>query len=184
MGRINAWHMAVNLAKDRVLGGGYECFNIPLSFFLYAPNPADRHDAHSIYFEILGEHGFIGLFLFLLIAFLAWRTASSVIREAKKSETNKWLVDLCSMLQVSLVGYAVAGAFLGLAYFDLYYNVIAIIVLSRRVLLEQKETSVNDEEQASKVRSEAPSFVRRSAKVNPTSLTGIRPVRQKRNRSL
>lgn len=169
MGRINAWHMAYNLAKDRFLGGGYECFNIPLSFFLYAPNPRDRHDAHSIYFEILGEHGFVGLFLFLLIAILTWRTASSVIREAKKSDATKWLVDLCLMLQVSLIGYGVAGAFLGLAYFDLYYNLVAIIVLAKRLIAEQPAASDNSQEELDKRgRRETPSFVRRPIKAQVT----------------
>ncbi|BBA32411.1 uncharacterized protein sS8_0445 [Methylocaldum marinum] len=169
MGRINAWSMAFNLAKDRLLGGGYECFNIRLSFLLYAPNPRDRHDAHSIYFEILGEHGFVGLFLFLLVGFLAWRLASSIIREAKRSETTKWLADLCSMLQVSLIGYAVAGAFLGLAYFDLYYNLIAIIVLSKRLLSEQLEISGDSQEEANnRLDRETRSFVRRPVKAPVT----------------
>ena len=40
------------------------------------------------------------------------------------------MTELGAMLQVSLVGYAVGGAFLGLAYFDLYYHVIAIIAIA------------------------------------------------------
>jgi hypothetical protein len=38
------------------------------------------------------------------------------------------------MVQVSMVGYASGGAFLGLAYFDLYYNLIAIMVICRLTL--------------------------------------------------
>ena len=34
--------------------------------------------------------------------------------------------DLASMLFVSLVGYATSGAFLGLAYFDFYYLLVAL----------------------------------------------------------
>ncbi len=36
------------------------------------------------------------------------------------------------MCQVSLVGYAVGGAFLSLAYFDLPYNILIMIVVGRR----------------------------------------------------
>ena len=39
------------------------------------------------------------------------------------------------MIQVSLVGYATAGAFLGLAYFDYYYTLIALVVLCKTVLM-------------------------------------------------
>jgi putative inorganic carbon (hco3(-)) transporter len=60
MGRINAWWTAWNLAKDRFTGGGFEMWQVPV-FRQYAPNPNDVHDAHSIYFKVLGEHGFIGL---------------------------------------------------------------------------------------------------------------------------
>ena len=42
------------------------------------------------------------------------------------------------MVQVSLVGYASAGAFLGLAYFDFYYDLIAVVVLCRTVVASQK----------------------------------------------
>ena len=33
------------------------------------------------------------------------------------------------MIQVSMIGYATGGAFLGLACFDLYYDLIAIVVI-------------------------------------------------------
>jgi probable O-glycosylation ligase (exosortase A-associated) len=130
MGRINAWHMAFNLAKDRPLGGGFDAFQ-PRMFDLYAPNPDNVHDSHSIYFEVLGEHGFIGLALFLALGLMTWFTASRVIKETRRDPERRWLADLCSMAQVSLVGYASAGAFLGLAYFDFYYTLIAVVVLAK-----------------------------------------------------
>ena len=132
MGRINAWMMAYNLAKDRLTGGGFECFRRP-SFAMYAPDPGNVHDAHSIYFEVLGEHGFIGLALFLAIGYAAWRSCRWIMKRTKDREDLKWIHDLGAMLQVSLVGYASAGAFLGLAYFDLYYNLIALIVLAKTI---------------------------------------------------
>lgn len=134
MGRINAWWFAFNLALDRpVVGGGFNVFD-PTLFFRYAPNPLDFHDAHSIYFEMLAEHGFVGLALFLTLGLLALRMGSWVIRNAKKYPELAWARDLAAMLQVSLVGYAVGGAFLGLAYFDLYYHLIALMVLLRGVV--------------------------------------------------
>ena len=35
------------------------------------------------------------------------------------------------MCQVALAGYAVGGAFLSLAYFDLPYNIMVLVVLTR-----------------------------------------------------
>ncbi len=63
-GRINAWTFAVHLAADYpITGGGFQTFTVPL-FLLYAPDPTDIHGAHSVYFSILGEHGYPGLALF------------------------------------------------------------------------------------------------------------------------
>lgn len=132
LGRINAWHTAFNVASDRVTGGGFNMLFEKATFVQYAPDPRRVHDAHSIYFEVLGEHGFIGLGLFLLMWLFAWSKASSVIRFCRKDPEKKWAADLAGMAQVSLVGYAVGGAFLGLAYFDLPYHILIIIVLTAK----------------------------------------------------
>lgn len=128
MGRINAWHTAFNIATDRALGGGLKCLQSHYVYRLYSPNPNNVHDAHSIYFQELGEHGFIGLALFLAIGLTAWMTASKTIKLGRKNPQLKWLADLCAMIQVSFVGFASAGLFLGLANFDLYYDLLALVV--------------------------------------------------------
>ncbi len=139
MGRINAWQMTTHLANDRFLGGGFFIYTNEL-FARYAPVPDDVHAAHSIYFQVLGEHGYVGLILFLSIGFFTFRTANRIRREAQRREDSRWLYHLAGMMQVSMVGYAVGGAFLSLAYFDLPYNVMVIIVASER-WLHDKEVS-------------------------------------------
>jgi probable O-glycosylation ligase (exosortase A-associated) len=134
-GRINAWWMAWNLAKDNFFGGGFDIYTKE-AFAQYAPNPLDVHAAHSIYFQMLGEHGYIGLLLFLLLWWFVWRSAGWLIREGAGNEETLWCKHLGAMCQVSLVGYAVGGAFLSLAYFDLPYDVLAMIVMTKRWLLQ------------------------------------------------
>lgn len=129
MGRINAWEAAYNLAKDRFLGGGFDGINELIIFQLYAPNPLDYHDAHSIYFEVLGDHGFVGLFLFLLLGILTWRATKVAIKLSNNIDKLKDLNLLARMLQACLIAYATGGAFLGLAYFDLYYHLIVLVLL-------------------------------------------------------
>jgi len=139
-GRLNAWGMAFNLASDRIFGGGFETFR-PAQFERYAPDPRYLADAHSIYFEVLGEHGFPGLALFLLIAGTTWLSASKIIRACKRDPELKWLRDLMAMTQVSLVAYLVAGAFLGLAYFDYFYNLVLIVVLAKEIVAARARTA-------------------------------------------
>jgi len=136
-GRINAWMNAFNLAQERPLvGGGFAIYS-PEVFARYAPDPTDVHSAHSIYFQMLGEHGFVGLLLFLLLWLLVWRDASWIDRRARSQAGWQWASDLARMVQVALVGYAVGGAFLNLAYYDVPYNLIVALVVTR-ILVERQ----------------------------------------------
>ncbi|MYN40937.1 putative O-glycosylation ligase, exosortase A system-associated [Duganella sp. FT109W] len=136
MGRINAWHMAYNLAKDRFFGGGFEIAD-PSVFYLYAPDPTAVHAAHSIYFQALGEHGFIGLGLYLLLGTLTWRSASWVVRNSQHDPEWQWASNLAKMIQSSLIGFAVGGAFLSLLYFDVPYYLMAAVVALRALTAQR-----------------------------------------------
>ncbi|HSQ61194.1 MAG TPA: putative O-glycosylation ligase, exosortase A system-associated [Acidobacteriota bacterium] len=139
MGRINAWTFAYNLATDRIFGGGFRTFTKEW-FMVYAPDPLDVHDAHSIYFEVLGEQGFPGLFIFLaILGTTLWRLERLRRRGAGAAE-RVWYSDLAEMLQFSLIAYGLGGAFLGLAYFDLpYYLIVGSIMLEFVVEREEAE---------------------------------------------
>ncbi len=131
-GRINAWWVAFRTANASLTGGGANMF-IPRMFDLYAPDPSNVHDVHSIYFEMLGEQGWIGLGLFLLLGLMTWRRCGLIALRAKKSPSLKWSSDLALMLQVSLIGYATSGAFLGLSYYDYYYDLVALALITWRL---------------------------------------------------
>lgn len=141
-GRVNAWWTAYNVASNRLLGGGFECFQAP-TFAIYAPNPDNVHDVHSVVFEVMGEHGFIGLGLFALLAFLSWMTAGKTARLCRKMPDMIWVAEMMRMVQVSLVAYWTAGLFLGLAYFDYYYTLLAIIFATSH-LVKKRVAAGND----------------------------------------
>ena len=147
MQRINAWVMAWNIAKDNFFGAGF-MVSKPFICAIYSPIPTDCRAAHSIYFMVLGEHGFIGLFLFLLMWFFVWRSADRLRAQGKKLPQTLWLSHLGAMCQVSLAGYAVGGAFLSLAYYDLPYNILILVVLGCR-WMDGKEW-IAEEAQAAK----------------------------------
>jgi len=128
MQRFNAWHMAFNIAKDNLFGGGFMVAK-PDVCAIYSPDPLDCRAAHSIYFMVLGEHGFIGLFLFLLMWLFVWFSAGRLRVQGARLPETKWLTPLGAMAQVSLAGYAVGGAFLSLSYYDLPYNILILVVL-------------------------------------------------------
>lgn len=137
MGRINAWTMAFNLANDRPLvGGGFEIYNAKI-FGKYAPDPTDIHAAHSIYFQILGEHGYVGLVLFLSIGVVGWQTARRIIKTSGADPNLAWAGELAKAIQISLIGYAVGGAFVNIAYWENpYYEIVGLMVVEAVLLKE------------------------------------------------
>jgi putative inorganic carbon (hco3(-)) transporter len=145
LGRINAWHTAFNVAKTRITGGGIEMFR-PSVFLQYAPEPGRVHDVHSVYFEMMGEHGFIGFGLFITIMAFTWMKGNAIIRTAKRHPELKWAQDMAAMVQVSLIGYATCGAFLGLSYFDFYWHLVAIMVILNHLVNQQTANALAQKE--------------------------------------
>lgn len=131
MGRINAWWTAWNIAKSNFFGGGFMVWT-GVIFKVYAPIPDDVHAAHSIYFMVLGEQGFVGLFLFLLLFIFVWLSAGRMRKQGAKQSETLWLSQLGGMVQVALAGYAIGGAFLSLSYWDLPYNLMILVVIGCR----------------------------------------------------
>ena len=132
MQRLDVWRLAWNIAvANPVLGGGMGIYTDDLNA-IFNPNAiGGLRNAHSIYFAVLGEHGFVGLTLFLLIWISVWTSCRRVRRLSVHSEQLGWAFWLASMLQVSLVGYLVGGAFLYLAYADFPYNLLIASVVLR-----------------------------------------------------
>lgn len=137
MSRIWTWTTLWNVAVDRpFVGAGFVADNAVV-FGTYAPLEGEFavfagniYVAHSIYFQMLGEHGFVGLAIFLGTGLVAWLTASGVARRAAAvPEFATWMPLLMRMIQVSLIGYAAGGAFLSLAYLDLPFYIIGFVVL-------------------------------------------------------
>jgi putative inorganic carbon (HCO3(-)) transporter len=136
MGRIGAWTFATNLALARPIGGGgFETFQRDL-YERYGPPEASILDSHSIWFQVLAEHGFVGLGLFLLVWLTAWRTGSRIIRLSRDRADLTWARDLAAMTQTALIAYFVGGSFLGLAYWD-YPYILVVMLVATRVAVER-----------------------------------------------
>lgn len=147
MGRIVAWKMAWNIAMDRITGAGFAT-STRYIYSLYSSNPdAVVLVAHSIYFQILGDHGFIGLFLYLATWFATYRTAGNLKKLTENRPDILWIYDLGRMIQVSLIGFFVGGAFLSLAYWDVpLYILVLVVALDRLARKPQAAALANQAE--------------------------------------
>jgi probable O-glycosylation ligase (exosortase A-associated) len=136
LGRINAWHYSIAVANARITGAGLESWQRG-SFARYAPEPTNVHAAHSIYFGVIADHGWIGFLLWLSIYVMIWFLASWVIRHGREFTDLDWAVRLARMMQVGLLAYATGGAFLSLSYFDLSWHYVSIVVMLAEVTRAQ-----------------------------------------------
>ena len=130
LGRINTWRTIWNMVLDHpIVGGGFDLDNVTL-FQLYSIMPNQQILApHSIYFQVLGEHGFVGFAIYMALGFMVWRRSQRLAHDAASHPDQAWVTLLMRMVQVSLLVFAVGGAFLGLLHYDLPYYLAAIVVL-------------------------------------------------------
>lgn len=142
--RLAVWQAGWNLARAYPLtGGGFDVYTDPNIIVRYLPS--DRPDAllhgpHSIYFQMLGEQGFAGLGLFLMLLGGCYLRLRKLRRAAAQREELSWIAPYASMFEISLLAYMFNGATLGRAYFDYFFEIVACVVvldlLFRRALLE------------------------------------------------
>jgi putative inorganic carbon (HCO3(-)) transporter len=124
-GRVMAWKVAFRYATEHFpFGAGFYGPQLTGIFNAYFPG-ANNHAAHSIYFQVLGEHGFIGLAIYLAIIFLSLRICAQISK--KRSGPDGWDQKLARMMQISLVAFYVGGAALSMAYYDLFIVLICIL---------------------------------------------------------
>jgi probable O-glycosylation ligase (exosortase A-associated) len=141
-GRFDAWNYAMRVAKDRpLLGGGLATTEVGAVFHKYVPGRPQRA-AHSIYFQVLGDQGPIGLMIFLSIGVVGWLNTRSIIRLSKGKPELEWAWHLGRMMQVSFISYFVAGAALSMAYYSVFFLSVVIVALVREILVKAERTAV------------------------------------------
>jgi putative inorganic carbon (HCO3(-)) transporter len=151
--RLYLWRLAWAMAlKHPVTGGGFHWSYEPMVanqelMNSGLPRLTIPRAPHSIWFQMLGEHGFPGLALFIAILLSTAADAQWLIRRSKNSPDLKWANNLGRMLQVSLVGYCVGGTFVTLAMYDGFYAMVIIAAGAKRVLaaeLASREATVGN----------------------------------------
>jgi putative inorganic carbon (hco3(-)) transporter len=136
-GRVDAWKVAFMYANGHFpFGAGFSALQIKSLFSAYLPDAA-VHAAHSIYFQMLGDHGYAGLALYLAILLMGLRNAGIVVRQTRGQPALRWAHDLADMSRVALISFYVGGAALSMAYADEYLLIIAMLSTLRRLTMPE-----------------------------------------------
>jgi putative inorganic carbon (HCO3(-)) transporter len=135
-GRVTAWHVAYDYARDHFpFGAGFYGPQLAQVFHTYFPNEAMRA-AHSIYFQVLGEQGFLGLALYLLILAGGFIKAHQIARASRTNPEKAWAGELATMIQLGLLVFCLSGAALSMAYYDVFIlNLAMLLSLHKQVAL-------------------------------------------------
>ena len=147
MTRVLAWKINLFMALEHpFLGGGLSASLNPAlwnkymqqssEFLFHTPMVYRTYVAHSIYFQVIGDLGFIGFGVFIAMLGTAFLMAGRTIRMARKDPSLAWAADLARAYQISLVVYGVAGAALSLVYFELLFILLAMVTRTHRTVKE------------------------------------------------
>jgi probable O-glycosylation ligase (exosortase A-associated) len=126
--RLVSWQVNFLYARDHFpFGAGFYGPQLSPIFNHYFPDETN-HAAHSIYFQVLGEHGFIGLAFYLAILAAAFLKCSKMIAVSRPQPDRRWITDLAIAIQASLSVFCVAGAALSMAYYDLFIIDVTLLL--------------------------------------------------------
>jgi probable O-glycosylation ligase (exosortase A-associated) len=130
--RLIIWRWTLNYVAQHPFGGGFDVHN---TSHIFVPDPDHEEPRleigrapHSIYFQILGEHGWVGLFLFLALQAaslgMLWKTS----RRTRGIAELTWCRDLAKALMTATLTMLACGAFIGIAYQPTLWNLTALSV--------------------------------------------------------
>ncbi|PCD04389.1 putative O-glycosylation ligase, exosortase A system-associated [Sphingomonas spermidinifaciens] len=154
--RIRVWQWTWDFVREHPSGGGFAAYqqnqfevttvDVGPDGTVRSMRVIDRARAwHSSYFELLGELGFPGFGLWVLLN-LAGLVRMEMLRHrfARAGPEDRWIRDLAAGLQVAHVIYLVGSLFLALAFQSFFYMwfglQIALDTYARRRLAADKPT--------------------------------------------
>jgi len=133
-GRVVAWKVAWSYATEHFpFGDGMAGGQLPVVFNHYFPTE-ETHAAHSIYFQVLGDNGFIGLILYLAILVTAFFYCSQIRKITRGVDELHWAYELTGMIQLSLFVFCLGGAALSMAYYDVLFINVGLLSALRTML--------------------------------------------------
>jgi probable O-glycosylation ligase (exosortase A-associated) len=138
--RLAVWAWTWEYVKDHPFGGGFDAYrqNKIKVVTTAADGTGPRTEAtpsveydksrayHSAYFEMLGEQGFPGLIIWLLIHFGGLIRMEILRARYKKDEALEWISSLANALQQGHFIYLIGSLFVGIAFQPFVYMLVGL----------------------------------------------------------
>jgi len=130
MGRLYAWKAAIKMAFDNPLFGvGISGFYYNYYFYIDKWT-GKNYVVHSTWFGVLAETGFLGLIIFAMCIYHAFRTTSHSITLLEKNtyDNQLALATLAYALKAGLIGFCISGTFLTQGFLWPFYILYSLSI--------------------------------------------------------
>ena len=146
-GRILVWRWTLGFVADHPLGGGFSTYLV--DHIEYPASGADPGHTefgrafHSSYFEVLGEHGYPGLAIFLVLAGSTFLMLHRLAKKARAYPELEWVAALSNALQSGLAVFLTSGAFVGLAFQPMFWYFISMSICLNAYMWRVERAAAN-----------------------------------------
>lgn len=142
MGRVDAWIINAKLAAENpVTGVGLRnSYQKKIAMTVDLTRAERARAAHSIYFEVLGGAGYIGLGIYLMLFANAFFSARTIYQRRSDPAVAPWQSGFAYHAQISLIVFAVGGASISIEMWEGYLVVIALIAALTRQMPKNERT--------------------------------------------
>jgi putative inorganic carbon (HCO3(-)) transporter len=149
MTRIMMWKWTLGYSATHPFGGGFDAYGI--STIMMPPdatNPGgyiqNGRAYHSIYFEVLGDLGYPGLFMFLLVAASSVFSLIRLSRKCRKVPDLVWVADMSDAVQSGMLVFLSSGAFVGIAFQPPFWYFVSMGVCLRAYVWHAERAKVTE----------------------------------------
>ena len=142
LGRLLVWRWTIDYAAENpVFGGGFYAYldneNELAPYTKEGESLFFNNDAkafHSFFFEVLGEHGYVGLAIYLLMIAFAF----AALRKTVKEDADDWSRVLAQAMTGAFLAFLVGGLFVGVAFEPWIFYLCLLSVSIRTVRVREQ----------------------------------------------
>jgi probable O-glycosylation ligase (exosortase A-associated) len=131
-----------------MIGGGFDFYRLE-TYARFYPEFSVRYpgkvwSCHNSFLSVFGEHGVPGAVVWSWLIGLTFINLRRLRLYARQSLGPPNLKDFADMVQGSLVVFFVVGSFIDAAYFDMFYYLLAFVIIQKGLVARMIENKAVD----------------------------------------
>ena len=128
------WEFCTRAGLAHPFNGAGSDFYSEYAYAKYYPEflerwPGKVWSCHSMWFTIFGEHGFPGFIIWIALIASCFMSFRQLTIYGRGHPELAWIINYADALKPSFVAFVVGGSFFDGAYFDMFFQLIAVVVI-------------------------------------------------------